>query len=99
VAHGLRRALAWAALGAKDVDDEDAIRRLAREISLYLAERPDAVDTADGILRWWLPQRGVDATPEALHRALALLEEDGVLERRELPDGRSVYGRPFHAHK
>ena len=75
------------------MDDDDAIRLLAREISLYLAERPDAVDTADGILRWWLPQRGIDTTPEALQRALALLIAHGVVERRELPDGRSVYAR------
>jgi Fe2+ or Zn2+ uptake regulation protein len=73
--------------------EEDSIHLLAQEISRYLAERPDAVDTAEGILRWWLSPRGVETTPQTLGRALDALVDAGVIERRELPDGRSVYGR------
>ena len=75
------------------MDDADAIHLLAHEVSRYLAERPDAVDTAEGILRWWLPQRGVETTPDILRRALDALVDARLIERRELPDGRSVYGR------
>jgi hypothetical protein len=75
------------------MDDDSAIRRLAREIAFYLEEHPDAVDTADGILRWWLSRRRIDATAEHVERALDLLIADGIVERRRLPDGRSVYAR------
>lgn len=75
------------------MEDEDSIRRLACEISRYLEERPDAVDTAEGILRWWLAPRGVETTREILRRALDTLVDARVIERRELPDGRSVFGR------
>lgn len=75
------------------MDDDDTTHQVARAISTYLATRPDAVDTADGIRRWWLPRLGVEATPERLQRALDRLVADGAVERRELPDGRSVYGR------
>ena len=73
--------------------DDDAIRSLARAVSTYLATRPDAVDSADGILRWWLPQLRIEATPEDLQRALDLLVSEGAVDRRGLPDGRHVYGR------
>jgi Fe2+ or Zn2+ uptake regulation protein len=79
------------------MDDEDSVQLLAHEISRYLADRPDAVDTAEGILRWWLPQRGVETTVDTLRRALDALVEARVIERRELPDGRSVYGRGARA--
>ena len=73
--------------------EADALGLLAREIALYLDERPDAVDTPDGILRWWLPRRRIDATPEMLQRALDVLVANGTIERRMLPDGRWAYGR------
>jgi hypothetical protein len=73
--------------------EADALGLLAREIALYLDERPDAVDTPDGILRWWLPRRRIDATPEMLQRALDVLVANGTIERRMLPDGRRAYGR------
>ena len=75
------------------MDEDSAIRRLAQEISSYLDEHPDAVDSADGILRWWLPRRRIDATAEHVERALELLIADGIVERRRLPDGRSVFAR------
>lgn len=75
------------------MNDDEAIRRLAGEITTYLAARPEAVDTAEGILRWWLPHLRIDATAENLERALRLLVDQGIVDRKELPDGRSVYGR------
>ena len=75
------------------MDDDDPVRRLAQQIASYLEAHPDAVDTADGIRRWWLAPRGIEATPEQLQRALDRTVADGTVERRTLPDGRSVYAR------
>ena len=75
------------------MDDSLAVHRLAAEIVQYLADHPDAVDTAEGILRWWLPSRGMESSPETLRRALEALVEAHTIGTRELPDGRSVYGR------
>ena len=72
---------------------DDTIRLVARELSIYLDEHPDAVDTADGIQRWWLSSRRIEATLEDVGQALDLLIAQGVAERRRMPDGRSVYGR------
>ncbi len=36
----------------------EAVRRIARGIMCYLEQRPDAADTLDGIVQWWLRQPG-----------------------------------------
>jgi hypothetical protein len=83
--------------GRRDGDD-DIVRSLASGISRYLSARPDALDTADGILRWWLPQLHLDAQAEQLQHALDLLVSRGVVDSWELPDGRLVYGRARVRH-
>jgi hypothetical protein len=83
----------WATIEGVAMADDEVVRSLARGISRYLSSRPDAVDTADGILRWWLPQLHIDARAEQLQRALDLLVARGVVDSWELPDGRRVYGR------
>jgi hypothetical protein len=70
----------------RDVED------IARELERYVDVNPAAADTVDGIARWWLarpvqpPLRDVEAALDALIRR-------GVLTRRSLPDGNSVYAR------
>jgi len=75
------------------MDDDESIRALAREITAYLSNHPDAADSAEGILRWWLPQMSVEANGGSLQRALDLLVEQGSIDRRVLPDQRCVYVR------
>jgi hypothetical protein len=75
------------------MDDDEAVLRVVRGISRYLAEHPEAADTVDGIQHWWLPRLGIDATVNTLHAALDRLVADGIVERRALPDGGTVYGR------
>jgi hypothetical protein len=75
------------------MDDDEAVHLVVRGISSYLADHPEAVDTAEGILHWWLPRLRIDATVSAVHCALDRLRAQGTVERRALPDGRHVYGR------
>ena len=75
------------------MDADDAVRLAARGISRYLADHPDAADTADGIANWWLRRIRIDASVSVVQQALDLLVAQGTVERRELPDGRHVYGR------
>lgn len=71
--------------------NDDSTLALAAEVLRYLAQHPGAADTAEGILRWWLPQSmAVYGRPE-VEAALEQLVQDGALERRPLPDGRVLY--------
>jgi len=45
----------------------------------YLCSHPDAKDTVDGVGRWWLSAKGIDADAEAVRAAL-----DYLVERRWL---------------
>ena len=60
---------------------ERVVGKVVRFLSSYLDDYPDAVDSADGILRWWLPRQDIDATPEEVQRALDQLVSNGVVER------------------
>jgi hypothetical protein len=56
-------------------------RAIAREILGYLDSHPEAKDTLDGIVQWWLPHRRSDGP--AVERAVSLLLSHGaILERR-----------------
>ena len=47
----------------------------------YLRQHPHAMDTLEGIATWWLPRHEVRIGVELVARALATLEDDGLLER------------------
>jgi hypothetical protein len=73
--------------------DENAMLNLADEVERYLAVHPTAADTAQGILRWWLPRGHADASADQLKRALDLLVGRGAIVERRMADGRSIYAR------
>ncbi|MDP2833497.1 MAG: hypothetical protein Q8Q28_09480 [Pseudomonadota bacterium] len=66
-------------------DVVDAIQR-------YLHAHPEAVDSADGIAKWWLPADWcVDV--HTVETALARLLEQGLIRRRINTDRHVLYSR------
>ena len=70
----------------RDIED------IARELERYVDRHPGAADTVDGIARWWLAGP-VQPPPRDVEAALDLLVRRGVLTRRLLPDGTTVFAR------
>jgi hypothetical protein len=70
----------------RDVDD------IARDLERYVDRHPAAADTVDGIARWWLAGP-VQPPLGDVETALDLLIRRGVLSRRALPDGNTLYAR------
>ena len=69
----------------------DDIVKLADEISNYLQAHPDASDTLEGVITWWLTrQRFLQATAE-VQCALEYLESHGVVKKMRTPGGGTVY--------
>ena len=65
---------------------------IERAVLGYLAERPNAMDTFEGIAMWWISLQQVRFEVEALTAVLDRLRERGVLERIESrSDGRILY--------
>jgi Fe2+ or Zn2+ uptake regulation protein len=71
--------------------DDGLLSHIEKDIERYLAQRPDAADTAEGISTWWLPSAlGPDALP-AVVAALRQLEARGVVVRLERSGGVTIY--------
>jgi DNA-binding transcriptional ArsR family regulator len=68
---------------SSDADVRDAV-------IAYLREHPRAMDSLEGIAQWWLLRQRVRVSVQLVSRALADLEESGLIERiRE--DGNAMY--------
>lgn len=63
----------------------------ASEILDYLARHPEAQDTLDGILHWWVLDACVKTWAPRITETVAKLVEQGFLEEKPSPDGRKFY--------
>lgn len=64
--------------------------RLINAITLYLKAHPNAADSVEGIMQWWLPQQNpVDR--DDLQQALDYLVEKRAMARTALLDGHMLY--------
>jgi hypothetical protein len=66
-------------------------REVERAVLAYLAQHPDAADTLDGIVSWWLPQQRYETERRRIERALGHLVECGQLRCDRLPGGAALY--------
>ena len=57
----------------------DAAREAARDIVRYLVAHPQAADTLDGIVQWWLVREGRMHRRAVVEQALAWLLAQGLL--------------------
>lgn len=53
--------------------------RIAHEILAYLVEHPEAQDTLEGIVQWWLLERKIKYQEILVKEALTKLVQDGYL--------------------
>jgi hypothetical protein len=63
-----------------------------RDILCYLIAHPDAKDTAQGILRWWLSGDRLGWEEGAVQEALDMLVARGWLTQRQVTSSPTVYG-------
>ena len=70
--------------GSKQEESTDRRQALMREILQYLTAHPDAKDTVDGILKWWLPGHPIEWEKEEVQETLDHLVSKGWLAIRPL---------------
>jgi hypothetical protein len=68
------------------------IAQLARVILRYCVAYPDAKDTVDGILKWWVQPDRVRVTEQDVRKGLEALAEARWLIKREITPDRTIYG-------
>jgi len=77
------------------IDRSRSRRNLGAEVASavlgYLRRHPDAADTLEGIVRWWLPQQRYETEKARIEQVLEALVADGALRCERLPGGASLY--------
>lgn len=73
-------------------DDETSRHEVEAAVLAYLHRHPDAADTLDGIVLWWLPRQRYETARERIGRVLDDLVTRGELRCERLPDGGALYG-------
>jgi hypothetical protein len=63
-----------------------------RHVLHYLIDHPDAKDTIQGIIRWWLPGGIMTWEEAAVQEALDLLVARGWVTQRPTTPSRTIYG-------
>jgi hypothetical protein len=72
------------------VTHADRDRMIAQLIHDYFKRFPHAVDTVEGIQRWWIPQC-YGHTSEEVERALDILVAAGVVVKHKLLSGQTLF--------
>jgi Fe2+ or Zn2+ uptake regulation protein len=69
----------------------DSLDSLRSDVLEYLAAHPEAADSVEGILGWWLPKQRYEKAKTKLQRVLESLAAEGLVERIQLVNGKVVY--------
>jgi Fe2+ or Zn2+ uptake regulation protein len=70
------------------------IARLHDAILHYLQSNPNAADTLDGIMNWWLSEQGYEqVSAESVYQALERLIAERVVKKVSLINGAVLYKR------
>ena len=83
--------MSFAVLASVNKGAQTQAEQVAEEILDYLREHPEAADTLDGVLQWWLIRRRYLRGLDQVQRALDLLEENGLIDQQTNPDRSVVY--------
>jgi hypothetical protein len=67
------------------------LRSPAPEILDYLARQPEAQDTIEGILQWWVLDSSIRRWAPKIEKTVAKLVKQGFLEEMPSRDGRILY--------
>ncbi len=65
--------------------------QIAHEILAYLTDHPDAQDTFEGIMQWWLLDQKIKYQIEMVKETLTELKEKGFLLEHESKDSQIHY--------
>ena len=76
---------------SKDKGPSDRCQLLMRQILQYLTDHPDAKDTADGILKWWLPSHPIEWEKKEVQQVLDHFVLRGWLRKRNIYPSRDLY--------
>jgi len=66
-------------------------KEIQRELLAYLGRYPEAHDTLEGIVEWWLLEQHIQKSSLVVKEALSALISKGIVTEIRFPDGRIHY--------
>ncbi len=69
----------------------ETVSEIAEQILSYLNSHPDASDTLEGIVKWWLMQQKIELAKADVEKALELLVSKHLAHKHIYPDGSIHY--------
>ena len=66
-------------------------KEIQRDLLAYLGRYPEAHDTLEGIVEWWLLEQHVQKSSVVVKEALNALIAKGIVTEIRFPDGRIHY--------
>lgn len=73
-------------------------REACYHILAYLVDNPDAGDTFEGIVEWWLLHQRIKFETRTVSDAVAVLVANGMIVEESGPDSRVIYRVRRGAH-
>lgn len=73
-------------------------REACYHILAYLMDNPDAGDTFEGIVEWWLLHQRIKFETNTVSQAVTKLVAEGLIVEEKRRDSRSVYRVRPYAH-
>jgi len=73
------------------VDKNADVVAVSQEIKRYLDAHPNAADSLEGIVRWWLPRQRYEEARQRVQSALDLLIAEGMIGMVETRDNKIIY--------
>ena len=77
---------------------ENTILTIAAELKRYLEKRPNAADTLEGVVHWWLTQQRIEEQTGLVKQALELLAREGFITMRTNANGETVFVSAIKRH-
>ena len=71
--------------------DQKQQREVWYYILSYLSDNPDAGDTFEGIVEWWLLDQRIKFETRNVSEAVSRLVSDGLIVEHEEADSRTIY--------
>ena len=72
-------------------DQKEKVRDVSYYILAYLSETPEAGDTFDGIVEWWLLRQRIRFETRNVSEAVTKLVSEGLIVEHEGSDSRIFY--------
>lgn len=73
-------------------EESPPARPIIRQILRHLIDHPEAKDTRQGIIRWWLPDTGSERRGEEVQQAIDWLVVQDWLVKRDTTSSQTLYG-------